>query len=105
MQGTLFGLFDLFAGGAFARLTVFALGIMPYISRLDHPAAPGGGDPDLEKLRKEGEEGQKKITQYTRYGTVALSLIQSFGFAWASRTWELGRGGARRPDPGWGSGS
>ncbi len=77
--GTLFGLYDLFVGGAFQRATVFALGIMPYISAAIILQLFGAVIPYFEKLQKEGEEGRKKITQYTRYGTVALSAVQAFG--------------------------
>jgi preprotein translocase subunit SecY len=69
-SGTLFGLYDIFVGGAFSRATVFALGIMPYISASIILQVLGAVVPYLEKLRKEGEEGQKKINQLTRYGTV-----------------------------------
>ncbi len=80
-QNTLFGLMDMFVGGGLSRATIFALGIMPYISssiifQLLPPVFPY-----FEKLQKEGEEGRKKITQYTRYGTVVLAFIQSVGIA------------------------
>ncbi len=77
--GTLFGLYDLFVGGSLSRATVFALGIMPYISAAIILQLFGAVIPYFEKLQKEGEEGRKKITQYTRYGTVFLSAIQAFG--------------------------
>src|SRR5438034_7983459 len=80
-QGTLFGLYDLFVGGAFSRATVFALGIMPYISASIIIQLLGAVVPYFEKLRKEGEEGQKKLTQYTRYGTVGISIVQSFAYS------------------------
>src|SRR5262252_10378125 len=80
-RGTLFGLYDFFVGGAFSRATVFALGIMPYISSSIILQLLGAVVPALEKIRKEGEEGQKKITQLTRYGTVLISIIQSFAFS------------------------
>jgi preprotein translocase subunit SecY len=80
-SGTLFGLYDLFVGGAFSRATVFALGIMPYISASIIIQLLGAVVPYFEKLRKEGEEGQKKLTQYTRYGTVLISIIQSFAYS------------------------
>jgi preprotein translocase subunit SecY len=79
--GGLFGLFDLFAGGNFRRATVFALGIMPYISASIILQLFGAVIPYFERLRKEGEAGRKKITQYTRYGTVLLALIQSYGIS------------------------
>jgi len=80
-QGTLFGLYDMFVGGAFQRATVFALGIMPYISASIILQLFGAVIPYFEKLRKEGEEGQKKITQLTRYGTVLLAAIQAMGIS------------------------
>jgi preprotein translocase subunit SecY len=81
MKGTLLGLYDMFAGGAFSRATVFALGIMPYISASIILQLLTAVIPYFEKLQKEGEEGRKKITQYTRYGTVLLSLIQGYGIS------------------------
>ena len=80
-RGTLFGLYDLFVGGGFSRATIFALGIMPYISSSIIIQLLGAVVPYFEKLRKEGEEGQKKLTQLTRYGTVLISIIQSLGYA------------------------
>ncbi|MBI2871536.1 MAG: preprotein translocase subunit SecY [Candidatus Omnitrophica bacterium] len=79
--GTLFGIMNLFSGGAMERLTIFALGIMPYISASIILQLLTVVIPHLEKLSKEGEEGRKKIIQYTRYGTVVLSIIQSFFIA------------------------
>ena len=79
-QGTLFGMIDIFVGGAFSRATVFALGIMPYISASIVLQVLGAVVPYLEKLRKEGEEGQKKINQLTRYGTVLIALVNSYAF-------------------------
>jgi preprotein translocase subunit SecY len=80
-QGTLFGLFDMFSGGALSEMSVMALGIMPYISASIILELLTVVIPYLEKLKKEGEQGRKKITQYTRYGTVILSIIQGFGIA------------------------
>jgi len=80
-SNSLFGLYDLFVGGSFAKATVFALGIMPYISVSIIFQLLGAVIPYFEKLQKEGEEGRKKITQYTRVGTVALAALQSFAFA------------------------
>lgn len=80
-EGTLFGLFDMFSGGALSQMSVMALGIMPYISASIILQLLTVVIPYLEKLRKEGEQGRKKITQYTRYGTVILSIIQGFGIA------------------------
>jgi preprotein translocase subunit SecY len=79
--GGLLGLYDMFAGGAFSRATVFALGIMPYISASIILQLLTAVIPYFEKLQKEGEEGKKKITQYTRYGTVFLSIIQGYGIS------------------------
>lgn len=79
--GTLFGIMNLFSGGAIERLTIFALGIMPYISASIILQLLATVIPALEKLAKEGEAGHKKITQYTRYGTVILAAIQSFFIA------------------------
>ena len=80
-QGTIFGFFDLFAGGNIRRLTVFALGIMPYITASIILQLLTVVVPTLEKLQKEGELGRRKITQWTRYLTVGLSIMQSFGIA------------------------
>jgi preprotein translocase subunit SecY len=80
-SNSLFGLYDLFVGGSFAKATVFALGIMPYISVSIIFQLLGAVIPYFEKLQKEGEEGRKKITQYTRVGTVALAAVQSLAFA------------------------
>ena len=80
-KGSLLGLFDMFAGGALSTLSVFALGIMPYISASIILQLLTVAVPHLEKLSKEGDAGRRKITQYTRYGTVLLSIIQGFGIA------------------------
>ena len=80
-QGTLFNLYDLFVGGAFTKATIFALGIMPYISASIILQLLTAVIPFFEKLKKEGETGQKKITQYTRYGTVLLSVVQGFAIS------------------------
>jgi preprotein translocase subunit SecY len=80
-KGTLLGLYDMFAGGAFSRATIFALGIMPYISASIIMQLLTAVIPYFEKLQKEGEEGRKKITQYTRYGTVLLAMIQAYGIS------------------------
>jgi len=89
-RGTLFGLFDMFTGGALERFSVFALGIMPYISASIILQLLTVVIPYFDRLQKEGESGRKKITQYTRYGTVILSLIQSFGIAIGLRQMESG---------------
>ncbi|HYQ86475.1 MAG TPA: preprotein translocase subunit SecY [Bacteroidota bacterium] len=78
-SNTLFGLYDLFVGGAFSNAAVFALGIMPYISASIIIQLLGAVIPYFQKLSKEGEEGRKKITQLTRYGTVLISLLQAWG--------------------------
>jgi len=78
---TIFGLLDLFAGGAFRNATIFALGIMPYISASIMLQLLGAVVPYLQRLQKQGEEGKRKITQYTRYLTVLISLLQAFGTA------------------------
>jgi preprotein translocase subunit SecY len=80
-KGTLFSLIDMFSGGALERLSVFALGIMPYISASIILQLLTVVIPYLAQLQKEGEIGRKKIVQYTRYGTVVLSMIQGFGIA------------------------
>ena len=80
-SGSIFGFFDLFAGGNIRRLTVFALGIMPYITASIILQLLTVVVPTLEKLQKEGELGRRKITQWTRYLTVILALLQSFGIA------------------------
>lgn len=80
-SGTIFSIFNLFSGGALERFSIFALGIMPYISASIILQLLTVVFPYFERLSKEGEEGRKKITQYTRYGTVVLSLVQGFGIA------------------------
>jgi preprotein translocase subunit SecY len=80
-QNTLFMLYDLFAGGNFHKATIFALGIMPYISASIILQLFGAVIPYFERLQKEGEEGRRKITQMTRYGTVILAVIQAFGIS------------------------
>jgi len=79
--GALFGIMNMFSGGAISRLTIFALGIMPYISASIILQLLTAVIPALEKIAKEGEAGHKKIIQYTRYGTIVLSVIQSFFIA------------------------
>ena len=79
--GSLIGFVDIFTGGALSRLTIFALGIMPYISASIILQLLTVVIPHLSKLAKEGERGRKKIIQYTRYGTIAIALVQSFGIA------------------------
>ncbi|MCP4610445.1 MAG: preprotein translocase subunit SecY, partial [Planctomycetes bacterium] len=78
---TIFGMLDLFAGGSFRKATIFALGIMPYISASIMFQLLGAVVPFIQKLQKEGEEGRRKITQYTRYLTVLIASLQAFGTA------------------------
>ncbi len=85
-QGGILGIFNLFSGGALSRFTIFALGIMPYISASIIMQLMTIAIPSLEQLKKEGEAGRRKITQYTRYGTVALALFQATGIAIALET-------------------
>jgi len=90
-QNTLLGFADLFAGGAFRRMTIFALGIMPYISASIILQLLVAVIPYFEKLSKEGEEGRRKLTQYTRYGTIGLTAIQSLGISlWLSNPSNFG---------------
>lgn len=83
MQGQLFGFFDIISGGAFKRFTIFAMSITPYINASIIMNLLQVVIPALERLAKEGEEGRKKLTQYTRYGTVVLGFIQAIGMAFA----------------------
>lgn len=85
-QGGILGLFNMFSGGALSRFSVFALGIMPYISASIIMQMLSYVLPSLESLRKEGESGRRKITQYTRYGTLLLGVFQAFGIAVALET-------------------
>jgi preprotein translocase subunit SecY len=82
-SGGILNLFNMFSGGALSRFTVFALGIMPYISASIIMQLMTYVVPTLEALKKEGEAGRRKITQYTRYGTLFLALFQSLGIALA----------------------
>lgn len=100
-RGSLLGLFDMFAGGALSNLSVFALGIMPYISASIILQLLTVAVPHLEKLSKEGEVGRRKITQYTRYGTVLLSIIQGFGIAVGLENMAGPTGVSIVIDPGW----
>ncbi len=81
LQNTLFGVYDLFVGGALSRATVLSLGIMPYISASIMFQLLAAVVPTIEKLQKEGEDGRKKITQWTRYSTVGLAAMQGWGYA------------------------
>ncbi|MBW2655783.1 MAG: preprotein translocase subunit SecY [Deltaproteobacteria bacterium] len=101
-EGTLFSMFNMFSGGALERLSIFALGIMPYISAsiiLDLMAVVV---PQLEQLKKEGDAGRKKKTQYTRYGTVILSIIQGLGISVGLESMTSPAGVAIVPYAGWG---
>jgi preprotein translocase subunit SecY len=80
-QGGILGMFNMFSGGALSRFTIFALGIMPYISASIIMQLMTAVSPQLDQLRKEGEAGRRKITQYTRYGTVFLALFQATGIS------------------------
>jgi preprotein translocase subunit SecY len=82
-RGGIIDMFNLFSGGALGRFTIFALGIMPYISASIIMQLMSVAVPTLEQLKKEGEAGRRKITQYTRYGTLGLALFQAFGIAYA----------------------
>ncbi len=81
LQGTFLGIYDMFVGGGLSRATIFALGIMPYISASIMFQLLSAVFPTVEKMQKEGEEGRKKLTQWTRYVTVLLSLVQSYGYS------------------------
>ena len=100
MQGTVFGLFSMFSGGALEQLSVFSLGIMPYISASIIMQLLTVVIPHLEQLKKEGEQGRKKINQYTRYGTIGLAMFQSLLIAVALENGQFGEGAVTVP--GWG---
>ena len=78
-EGTILGLYDMFAGGFFSQASIFALGIMPYISASIIIQLLGSVVPYFQRLQKEGEEGRKKIIQLTRYGTVLIATLQAVG--------------------------
>jgi preprotein translocase subunit SecY len=99
--GTLFGFFDIFAGGALRRASIFALGIMPYIDASIILQLLAVVVPAIERLQKEGAEGRKKITQYTRYGTVLIALIQGMGISIGLEGVSVG-GRMVVAEPGWG---
>jgi len=99
MGGTVFGIFNLFSGGAMEQLSIFALGIMPYISASIIFQLLTAAVPALERLKQEGEQGRKKITQYTRYATVVLALFQSMLIATALESGQFGAGAVA--EPGW----
>ncbi|MDD9946673.1 MAG: preprotein translocase subunit SecY [Myxococcales bacterium] len=104
-SGTFLGMFNLFSGGALEQLSIFALGIMPYVSASIILTLMSAVVPTLEELRKEGESGQRKINQYTRYGTVGLSIVQSIGismFLEGLNGSDGGQYGDVVANPGWG---
>jgi len=100
-QGTIFGFFDMFSGGALGQMTIFALGIMPYISSSIILDLLSVVFPTLAKLKKEGEQGRKKLNQYARYGTVVLSVVQSFGISIGLEKMTSPGGVPVVPLPGW----
>src|SRR5688572_1942449 len=81
LGNTAFGIYDMFVGGGLSKATVFALGIMPYISASIMFQLLATVVPSIEKMQKEGEEGRKKLTQYTRYATVVISVFQAIAYA------------------------
>ena len=96
----LFGILDMFSGGAMGRMTVFSLNIMPYISASIIVQLLTTMSPQLEALKKEGEPGRRKINQYTRYGAVGLALAQGYGIAMGLEQM-MGQSGSAVLDPGW----
>jgi preprotein translocase subunit SecY len=102
-RGTMFGLYDMFSGRNLSQMTIFALGIMPYISASIILQLLTVVWPYLERISKEGELGRRKITQYTRYGTILLSVVQSLGIAiWLERSTQIAGGLPLVYSPGWG---
>jgi len=102
-RGTMFGLYDMFSGRNLSQMTIFALGIMPYISASIILQLLTVVWPYLERISKEGELGRRKITQYTRYGTILLSVVQSLGIAiWLERSTQVAGGLPLVYSPGWG---
>ncbi len=102
MRGSVLQFFDMFSGGALRRLTIFALGIMPYVSSSIILQLLTVAVPLLERLKKEGEAGQRKINQYTRYGTMILASIQGLGIAFGLEAMRSPAGAPVVPEPGWG---
>ena len=100
-RNTVFGLVNLFSGGALERFSIFALGIMPYISSSIIAQLLTVVIPPLERLSKEGEVGRRKITQYTRYGTVALALLQGMFISIGLEQIQTPSGGSVVFQPGW----
>jgi preprotein translocase subunit SecY len=102
-RSTMFGLYDMFSGQNLSKMTIFALGIMPYISASIILQLLTVVWPYLERISKEGELGRRKITQYTRYGTILLSIVQSLGIAiWLERSTQMAGGLELVYNPGWG---
>jgi preprotein translocase subunit SecY len=99
-KGTLLGFFDMFSGGALRRLTIFALGIMPYIDAAIILELLKVVIPHLARLAKEGEAGRKKLTQYTRYGTIVIGVIQALGISIGLESMQAPDGAAIVPAPG-----
>src|SRR5688572_2163346 len=97
-QNTLFGIYDMFVGGGLSRATVFALGIMPYISASIIFQLTAAVFPAVEKMQKEGEDGRKRLTQWTRYATVGVAIMQAYGYA----AFLQGMGGGAVRNPGFG---
>ena len=102
LRGSMLGFFNTFTGGSLQRAAVFALGIMPYITASIILQLLTVVVPYLEKLSKEGELGRRKITQYTRYGTLVVSVIQSTSIAFVVEGTQSPGGAPLVPDPGWG---
>lgn len=92
--GGILGMFDMFAGGALGRMTIFALNILPYISAAIIMQLMTAVSPKFEALKKEGEQGRKKINQYTRYGTVILAALQAYGISVGLESMTSSQGGA-----------
>jgi len=101
-RGSILGFYDLFSGRAMSRMTIFALGIMPYISASIILQLLTVVWPYLERLSKEGELGRRKITQYTRYGTLIICFIQAFGISIFLENLTSPTGARIVPSPGWG---
>ena len=101
-RGTILDMFNMFSGGALGRFSVFAIGIMPYISAAIIMQLLTHVEPKLKELRKEGEAGRRKITRYTRYGTVVLASFQALGVAIALEGQQASSGLSVVLEPGWG---
>ena len=102
-RNTMFGLYNMFSGNNLAQMTIFALGVMPYISASIILQLLTVVGPALERISKEGELGRRKITQYTRYLTLALAVVQSLGIAFfLERQTQIAGGLPLVYDPGWG---